>query len=65
MFDGLQEAQLAKDKTDGYKLDKSHIFSVNLFDDIEKSLKVPEVWAPPDIKPYTPGVSFSTTHMYA
>ncbi|XP_057807553.1 eukaryotic translation initiation factor 3 subunit B-like isoform X1 [Salvia miltiorrhiza] len=50
-----QEAELAKDKTHGYKLDRSHIFSVNMFDDIEKFLKVPEEWAPPESKPYTPG----------
>ncbi|CAI9103409.1 OLC1v1001878C1 [Oldenlandia corymbosa var. corymbosa] len=50
-----QEAELAKEKTNGYKLDRSHIFAVNLFDDIEKFMKVPDEWAPPEIKPYTPG----------
>lgn len=50
-----QEAELAKEKTHGYKLDRSHIFAVNMFDDIEKFLKVPEEWAPPENKPYTPG----------
>ncbi|XP_057550220.1 eukaryotic translation initiation factor 3 subunit B-like [Amaranthus tricolor] len=50
-----QEAELAKDKTHGYKLDKSHIFAVNLFDDIEKFMKVPDEWAPPETKPYAPG----------
>lgn len=56
----LQEAELAKDKTHGYKLDRSHIFAVNMFDDIEKFLKVPEEWAPPESTPYTPGVSLQT-----
>ena len=28
-----------------------------MFDDIEKFLKVPDEWAPPETKPYTPGVS--------
>ena len=28
-----------------------------MFDEIEKFLKVPEEWAPPESKPYTPGVS--------
>ncbi|CAH9101713.1 unnamed protein product [Cuscuta europaea] len=50
-----QEAELAKEKTHGYRLDKSHIFVVNLFDDIDKFMKVPDEWAPPDTKVYTPG----------
>ncbi|KAL3516745.1 hypothetical protein ACH5RR_023647 [Cinchona calisaya] len=50
-----QEAELAKEKTNGYKLDRSHIFAVNMFDDIEKFMKVPDEWAPPETKPYTPG----------
>ncbi|GFP90453.1 eukaryotic translation initiation factor 3 subunit b [Phtheirospermum japonicum] len=50
-----QEAELAKEKTNGYKLDRSHIFSVNMFDDIDKFMRVPEEWAPPETKPYTPG----------
>ncbi|KAK4274506.1 hypothetical protein QN277_017714 [Acacia crassicarpa] len=50
-----QEAELAKEKTHGYKLDRAHIFSVNMFDDFEKFMKVPDEWAPPEIKPYTPG----------
>ncbi|OIT24790.1 eukaryotic translation initiation factor 3 subunit b [Nicotiana attenuata] len=49
------EAELSKEKTHGYKLDRSHIFVVNMFDDIEKFLKVPDEWAPPEIKPYVPG----------
>ncbi|XP_015057434.1 eukaryotic translation initiation factor 3 subunit B [Solanum pennellii] len=49
-----QEADLSKEKTHGYKLDRSHIFAVNMFEDIEKFLKVPDEWAPPEIKPYVP-----------
>lgn len=52
----LQEAELAKERTHGYKLDKAHIFAVNLFDDFDKFMKVPDEWAPPEIKPYAPGV---------
>jgi translation initiation factor 3 subunit B len=52
-----QEAELAREKTNGYKLDRSHVFAVNLFDDIDKYRKVPDEWAPPETKPYTPGVS--------
>ncbi|KAJ9184120.1 hypothetical protein P3X46_007892 [Hevea brasiliensis] len=50
-----QEAELAKEKTNGYKLDRSHIFAVNMFDDFEKFMKVPDEWAPPEIRPYAPG----------
>ncbi|CAL9067771.1 eukaryotic translation initiation factor 3 subunit B-like [Musa acuminata AAA Group] len=50
-----QEAELAREKTNGYKLDKSHIFAVNLFDDFEKYMKVPDEWKAAEIKPYTPG----------
>ncbi|KAL6569251.1 Eukaryotic translation initiation factor 3 subunit B [Orobanche minor] len=50
-----QEAKLASEKTNSYKLDKSHIFALSMFDDIEKFMKVPEEWAPPETKPYTPG----------
>ncbi|KAF9612679.1 hypothetical protein IFM89_003154 [Coptis chinensis] len=54
-FNTPQEAELAKERTHGYKLDKTHIFAVNLFDDIDKFMKVPDQWAPPETKPYTPG----------
>ncbi|XAR54069.1 hypothetical protein NMG60_11029069 [Bertholletia excelsa] len=50
-----QEAELAREKTHNYKLDRSHIFAVNVFAEIEKFMKVPDEWASPDIKPYTPG----------
>ncbi|KAH6809358.1 translation initiation factor 3B1 [Perilla frutescens var. frutescens] len=54
-FNTSQEAELAKEKTHGYKLDRSHKFSVYMFDDIDKYLKAPEEWAPPESKHYTPG----------
>ncbi|XP_047340878.1 eukaryotic translation initiation factor 3 subunit B-like [Impatiens glandulifera] len=50
-----QEAEVAREKTNNYKLDRSHIFAVNMFDDIEKFMKVPDEWAPPESKPYEPG----------
>ncbi|ONK77268.1 uncharacterized protein A4U43_C02F4800 [Asparagus officinalis] len=51
----IQEAELVKEKTNGYRLDKSHIFAVNLFDDFDKYMNVPYEWTPAQIKPYTPG----------
>ncbi|KAF6171307.1 hypothetical protein GIB67_036975 [Kingdonia uniflora] len=53
-FNTPQEAELAKERTNGYKLDKSHIFVVNLLDDFDKFMKVPDEWAPPETKPYVP-----------
>ncbi|XP_076889765.1 eukaryotic translation initiation factor 3 subunit B-like [Bidens hawaiensis] len=50
-----QEAELAKEKTNGYRLDRAHIFAVDMIDEIDKFMNVPDEWAPPEIKPYTPG----------
>jgi len=36
----------------GYALDKKHTFAVNMFDDFEKYLKVPEVYQPPEPKAF-------------
>ncbi|KAM5561847.1 eukaryotic translation initiation factor 3 subunit B [Rosa sericea] len=54
-FNTPQEAELAREKTHGYKLDRSHIFAVSMFDDFDRFMKVPDQWAPPETKPYTPG----------
>lgn len=48
-----QQAQSAVEQTDGYKLDKSHIFKVCKFDDFEKYTKVPAEYAAPAPKPFT------------
>ncbi|CAM6084442.1 unnamed protein product [Calypogeia fissa] len=50
-----QEAQTAREQTNGYKLDKAHVFAVNMFDDFDKYLRVPDTWVPPESKPYAPG----------
>ncbi|KAG5565302.1 hypothetical protein RHGRI_001259 [Rhododendron griersonianum] len=54
-FNTPQEAELAKEKLHNYKLDRAHIWAVNMFDDIEKFMNVPDEWAPPETKPYVPG----------
>eukprot|EP00899_Mesostigma_viride_P013900 jgi/Mesvir1/22510/Mv18538-RA.2 len=46
-FTSPQEAQAAKETTNGYKLDKSHVFAVNMYDELEKLAAVPEEYAPP------------------
>lgn len=43
----------------GYKLDRSHIFDVIMFDEFDRFLEVPEEWTPPETRPYTPGVGLS------
>ena len=53
----LQEAQLAREIGNGYKLDKSHKLVVNIFDDFERYMKVPDESTAAETKPYTPGVS--------
>ncbi|KAL5559619.1 hypothetical protein UlMin_035830 [Ulmus minor] len=54
-FNSPHEAEQAKEKGQGYKLDKSHIFITNMFDDFDRFMSVPDTWAPPEVKPYTPG----------
>ena len=56
----MQKAQTTKDQTRGYKLEKSHIFVVNMFDDFDKYMKVSNEWIPLETKPYTPGVRVIT-----
>jgi translation initiation factor 3 subunit B len=50
-----QEAEIAREKTHGYKLDRAHIFAVSMFDDFDRFMNVPDEWAPPPNKEYTPG----------
>ncbi|KAF5461330.1 hypothetical protein F2P56_017440 [Juglans regia] len=54
-FNSPLEAELAREKTNGYKLDRSHIFAVNMFDEFDTFMKVPDKWAPPEFTPYTSG----------
>ncbi|XP_058742411.1 eukaryotic translation initiation factor 3 subunit B-like [Vicia villosa] len=50
-----QEAELAKENAQGHKLDRSHTFIVNMFDDFDRFMRVPDEWAPPPNKEYAPG----------
>eukprot|EP00850_Spirogloea_muscicola_P016935 SM000141S00879 [mRNA] locus=s141:121775:136794:- [translate_table: standard] len=50
-----QEAQTAREQTDGYKLDKSHVFKVNMFDDFDRYMRVPDEYAPPERRDYSAG----------
>lgn len=52
-----QEAHAARDQTNGYKLDKNHVFAVNMFDDFNKYAKVPEEYVAPEPKAFSATVS--------
>mmetsp|Transcript_36262 Transcript_36262/g.43780 ORF Transcript_36262/g.43780 Transcript_36262/m.43780 type:complete len:706 (-) Transcript_36262:230-2347(-) len=49
-----EEADTAVQQTNGYKLDKSHIFAVNKFDDFDRYEKVPETYVPCEVTEYQP-----------
>jgi translation initiation factor 3 subunit B len=51
-FGNAQEAAAAREQTDGYKLDKAHIFKVSRFDDFAKYEAVPDTYKTPEPKPY-------------
>ncbi|KAK9801869.1 hypothetical protein WJX73_004633 [Symbiochloris irregularis] len=53
-FNTPEEAQAAQQQTNNYKLDKSHTFQVNMFDDFDKYSKVPDEYAPAERKAYEP-----------
>lgn len=48
------EAQAAQEQTDGYKLDKAHVFRVNLLADLDRFAAVPDDYSPPEAKPFEP-----------
>ena len=52
-FSTRAEADAAVEQTDGYKLDKAHIFKVSNFGDFDKYAKVPDEYVAPEPKPYT------------
>mmetsp|Transcript_40368 Transcript_40368/g.89637 ORF Transcript_40368/g.89637 Transcript_40368/m.89637 type:complete len:721 (+) Transcript_40368:71-2233(+) len=55
-----QEAQAAREHTNGYKLDKNHTFAVNMFDDFDKYSKVPDQYQAPEIKEFKPAENLHT-----
>jgi RNA recognition motif. (a.k.a. RRM, RBD, or RNP domain) len=53
-FTSPAEAAAAAEQTDGYKLDKQHVFRVSTLDDFERYSAVPDEYAPPPEKPFEP-----------
>ncbi|KAM0893218.1 hypothetical protein ACQ4PT_025237 [Festuca glaucescens] len=54
-YNTSQEAELAREKRNGHKLDRLHILAVNVFHDFDKYMKVPDEWMPDELTPYAPG----------
>ena len=50
----MQEAQAAKQHTQGYNLDKRHAFKVNMFDEFDKFLKTSDSYEAQEDKEYQP-----------
>ena len=59
----VQEAQAAKQHTQGYNLDKRHAFQVTMFDEFDKFLKISDSYEQPENKEYeaTENLQVSTT----
>jgi len=51
-YEDTKEAKQACEQTNGYMLDKSHVFRVTMFDDFAKYLKVPDEYQKPDKKDF-------------
>ena len=51
-FHNPAEAAAAIEQTNGYKLDKAHVFKVSKFDDFSKYDAVPDAYKAPEPKPY-------------
>jgi translation initiation factor 3 subunit B len=51
-FNTTEEAKKAVQNTNGWKLDKKHIFRVNLYDDLQKFEELPEVYKEPEQKDF-------------
>ena len=49
-----QLAAAAREQTNGYKLDKSHTFAVNMFDEFDKYDRVPLEYEPYQKREYQP-----------
>ncbi len=53
----MQEAQAVVQQVNGFKLDKSHTFAVNLFDDVSRYMQVPDEYEAPEDKEFKAAVS--------
>ena len=51
-FEDKQNAQLAAEQTNGYQLDKAHVFSVCLFPEFKRIVEVPDEYVPPPPQEY-------------
>lgn len=61
-YSSLSEAKEAVKATNGYKLDKNHVFIVNLFSDFDKYTNVADEWTEPEPLPYKDHVRLNLMH---
>jgi len=54
----VEEAKQAVKTCNGYKLDKNHVFIVNMFADFDKYTNVEDEWTPPQPLPFKDTVCF-------
>lgn len=54
-------------QVNGFKLDKSHTFAVNMFDDVSRYMQIPDEYEPPEDKEFETPVSprRSSTDLHA
>ncbi|BDA47339.1 Eukaryotic translation initiation factor 3 subunit B [Coccomyxa sp. Obi] len=53
-FNSPEEALAVRQAVNGFKLDKNHTFAVNLFDEIDRYMRVPDEYEPPEDKTFQP-----------
>jgi translation initiation factor 3 subunit B len=53
-YSSVQEAAAAKEQLQAYKLDKNHTLTANMFDDVEKYMKVPDEYVSMQVAPFNP-----------
>lgn len=61
-YGSLTEAKEAVKTINGHRLDKNHVFAVNLFSDFDKYTTVSDEWVEPEVTPYKDPVSFIPTY---
>lgn len=51
-YGSQKDAQFAKEQLNGHRLDKNHVLVVNMFDDFDKYMKVPDEYQTPEVKEF-------------
>lgn len=54
-YESVEQAKAAQAALNGYQLDKAHKFAATLYDECDRLAKVPDEYAEPEERQYTPG----------